>query len=73
MEGNMWFGEILKKDREKQREEKLQRIRESRFCRWYGAVRTEGIPEYLRKGWGENRWKRVIRFRLGNEMRESEY
>jgi len=23
----------------------------------------------LRKGWGENRWKRVIRFRLGNEIK----
>jgi len=34
---------------------------------------VEGIPEYLEKGWGENRWRRVARFRLGNEMREGKY
>jgi len=27
----------------------------------------------LEKGWGENRWKRVARFRLGNETLEGRY
>lgn len=36
-------------------------------------VKGEGIPEYLKKGWGESRCRRVIRLRLGNEMREGLY
>lgn len=34
---------------------------------------TEGIPKYMKEGWEESRWKRIIRFRLGNEMRERLY
>ncbi|EZA52130.1 hypothetical protein X777_09155, partial [Ooceraea biroi] len=33
----------------------------------------EGIPGYLKKGWGEKRWQRVARFRLGNGMRGGRY
>jgi len=36
-------------------------------------VKIVGIPEYLKKGWGESRWRRVIRYKLGNEMRKSVY
>lgn len=25
------------------------------------------------KGWGESRWRRVIRYRLSNEMRDGNY
>jgi len=32
----------------------------------------EGIPDYLKKGWGE-RCRKVIRYRLGNEMRKGLY
>jgi len=53
-EGEAWFGEIIKKDREDQK-------------------KGEGVPEYLRNGWGESRWRRVMRFRLGNEIREDFY
>lgn len=28
---------------------------------------------YLKKEWGESRWRRVARFRLGNEIREGKY
>jgi len=35
IEGDMWFGEVIKKDREIQREEREQKIRESRYGRWY--------------------------------------
>lgn len=31
------------------------------------------MPGYLKKGWGENRCRRVARVRLGNEMREAKY
>lgn len=27
----------------------------------------------MKKGWGESRWKRVARFRLGSEVKESRY
>jgi len=61
MEDDMWFGEVIKRDREMQWEERDQKINESRYGRWYKSVKTVGIPEYLKKGWGENRWRRVIR------------
>lgn len=31
------------------------------------------IPGYLKKEWRESRWKRIARFRLGNEIREGRY
>lgn len=33
----------------------------------------EGIPKYLMRVWGENRWRRIMRFRLGNEILEGRY
>jgi len=39
-----------------------------KYNRWYKEIKEEGVPEYLRKGWGESRWRRVIKFRLGNEI-----
>lgn len=36
-------------------------------------MKGEGIPKYLKKGWGESRWQRVVGFRLGNELREGKY
>lgn len=41
-----------------------------RYNRWYGTIKNEGVLGYLKKGWGESRWKRIARFKLGNEMRE---
>lgn len=34
---------------------------------------ARGIPKYLVAGWSEGRYRRVARFRLGNEMREGRY
>lgn len=31
------------------------------------------MPEYLKKGWKEDRWKRVAKFRLGDGLRGSKY
>jgi len=31
------------------------------------------IPGYLKKGWEENRWRRIVRFKLGNETKEGRY
>jgi len=56
-----------------QKEERWKKIQESRFNRWYKIVKGEGIPGYLKKKWGGSRWRRVARYRLGNEMREARY
>lgn len=61
------------RDRETQREERCERIRDLRYNKWYGEVKEEGIPAYLKKGWEESKWRRVIRFRLNNEMRGARY
>jgi len=73
MERRISFEELERKDWGLQREENWRRIREGRFSKWYGWIREEGIPKYLEKGWGESRWRRVARFRLGNEIREERY
>lgn len=72
-EGEDWFEELVKEDRKRQREERWERIRGASFNSWYKLIKGEGIPSYLKKGWEENRWSRVARFRLGNEMRANRY
>ncbi|XP_068993226.1 golgin subfamily A member 6-like protein 24 [Neodiprion pinetum] len=71
--GEMEFREIEERGREEQRKERWEKIRESRYNRWYRLVKGEGIPGYLGKGWEESRWIRVARFRLGSEMKEARY
>lgn len=36
-------------------------------------MKEKGVSEYLKKGWDESKWSRVIRFRLKNEIREGVY
>jgi len=75
-QGTDWrgrFEEIERSSREKEKEGRWEKIRNSRYNRWYQWVRGEGVPRYLCSGWGESRWRRVIRFRLGNEMRGGRY
>lgn len=68
-----WFEEMERGDGERQRRERGKRMRESRYNRWYGDVKRKGVPGYLKKGWRESRWRRVVRYRIGNEVRESKY
>jgi len=72
-EGMFEFGCVEEMDRRKQREERWEKIRESRYNKWYMRVRSEGIPEYLKKGWTESRWRRVARYRMGEGVREGWY
>ncbi|EZA51982.1 hypothetical protein X777_09441 [Ooceraea biroi] len=65
--------DIYERERNIQREQRWKKIRELRYNKWYGWVKGEGIPGYLKKGWGEKRWQRVARFRLGNGMRGGRY
>jgi len=68
-----WFNKIIEMDIELQRRERKKKINESRYNKLYKEIKEEGIPEYLKKGWGKKRWRRVTRFRLGNKMREGRY
>lgn len=68
-----WFEDLEERDRGWQKRERWKRIGKSRYNRWYKEVKGEEIPGYLKKGWGESRWNRVARFRMGNEMGERKY
>ncbi|KZC05506.1 hypothetical protein WN55_06989 [Dufourea novaeangliae] len=65
--------EIVNRERRLQEEDRWKNIENSKYNKWYKMVKGRGIPGYLMKGWGEGRWQRVARFRLGNEMRENRY
>lgn len=65
--------EMVRGERRRQERERWERIRETRYNGWYKRVKGEGIPGYLKRGWGESRWQSVARFRLGNEMRGERY
>ena len=67
------YEEIEKRDREEEVIERWGKIEESRYNKWYGVVKKEGLPKYLEKGWGERKWTKVARFRLGNEVKECIY
>jgi len=64
---------VERREKVRQKEERWERIRNSRYNRWYASIKGEGIPGYLKQGWGESRWRRIARFRLGNEVREGRY
>jgi len=49
------FEDLLRKDKEVQRSERWERIREGKYCKWYKEVKGGGIPVYLKMGWGEGR------------------
>lgn len=70
--GGIWEG-VEEEERRIQREEREEKIRKGSYNIWYRWYKEEGIPEYLRRGWGEERWNRVARYRLGNEMLERKY
>lgn len=44
------FEELVRRDKEMQRTEILEKIRESQFNKWYKKVKGIGIPSYLKKG-----------------------
>lgn len=70
-EEETWIEEIENREKDRQRRERWEKIKESKYNRWYKEVKGERIPGYLKKDWGESRWRRVARFRLGSEVRVS--
>ena len=83
IEGNEWekwrqgtgeeWRRMEEKEKKLQREERWEKIKCSRYNKWYWRVKKEGIPKYLKKGWEENRWLRIARYRLGGGVRERRY
>lgn len=49
-EGEGFFGEMVRVDRELQREERRRRIGKTRYNKRYRKIKGEGIPGYLKKG-----------------------
>ena len=71
--GELRGEELVERERRTQEEERWRKIGEGKYNKWYGRVKGVGVPGYLKKGWGEDRWRRIARFRLGNEMRGGRY
>jgi len=72
-EGELRREDIVARERRWQEEERWEKIKGSRYNRWYSRVKGRGIPEYLKKGWKEEKWQRVAKFRLGDGMRGNRY
>lgn len=67
------FSKLEEWERNLQRKERWRKIRESRCNKWYKMVKVEGISGYMKKGWAESKWKRIARYRLGEEVKEETY
>lgn len=63
-EGMAEYSDLEREDRQKQKKERWNKIKESKYNAWYKEIKKEGIPKYLKKGWSDERWRRIIRFRL---------
>jgi len=72
-EGELRGEEVVDREKKWQEVERWEKIKNSRYNRWYGRVKGKGVPEYLKRGWKEERWQRVARFRLGDGMRGGKY
>lgn len=60
---NVDYEVLEEKKKNKQKMERMNRIRNSKYNKWYKRIRTEGIPEYLKRGSTKGKWKRIMRFR----------
>lgn len=54
-EGEEWCGKLVRESREKDRKKRWEKIMGSNYNKWYKVMRGKGIPEYLKKGWGESK------------------
>jgi hypothetical protein len=64
--------ELSERDKDTDKQERRERIKESRYNRQYEMCLTEKIPQYLRRESATER-KTMTRFRCGNEERENRY
>lgn len=61
--------------REKRRmeEERWEKIRKSKFNKWYGRIKEKRVPGCLRKEWKKKRWQRMAKFRLRDGLTGNRY
>ncbi|EZA62829.1 hypothetical protein X777_01859 [Ooceraea biroi] len=52
-EGETLVKELMKEGEEIGRRERWQKIKESKYNVWYKYIKGEGIPRYMKKGWGK--------------------
>jgi hypothetical protein len=64
--------ELSERDRDTDKQERMERIRESRHNREYERCVTEDVPVDLGRESAKER-KMMARFRCGNEERENRY
>jgi hypothetical protein len=64
--------EVSDRDKDTDKQERRERIKESRYNRKYERCMTEEIPEYLGKESAKER-QIIARFSCGNEERENRY
>lgn len=64
---------MVGKDIDMDKRERWEKIGETKYNKWNRRIKGKEIPGYLKKGWGEARWQRVARFRLGYEIKERWY
>ncbi|XP_068914676.1 uncharacterized protein F23F12.8-like [Tenebrio molitor] len=71
-EGRWMCAELSERDRDTDKQERRERIRESRYNREYERCVTEDVPVYLGRESTKER-KMMAKFRCGNEERENKY
>jgi hypothetical protein len=71
-EGRWMCAELSERDRDTDKQERRERIREARYNREYERCVTEEVPVYLGRESTKER-KMMARFRCGNEERENKY
>ena len=57
----------------RQGRERWRKLVESKYNSWYRVFKEEGEPEYLKKMKKERKWKRMVRCRMGEGVRECRY
>jgi hypothetical protein len=67
-EGKWMSAEMSERDKDTDKQERRERIRESRYNREYERCLVEDVPVYLRRESAKER-KMMARFRCGNEKR----
>lgn len=64
------WGKIEWKEKKRQKKERVKKIRKAKYNGWCKAVMENQIPRYISERRKEERWRRVARFRMGNEMKK---
>ena len=65
--------EIEEEMKSRQGRERWRKVVESKYNSWYRAVKEEGELEYLKTMKNENKWNRMVTFRMGEGVRECRY